>query len=161
METIAQELAHHPFFAGLDPRYVELIAGCGSNVQFAQDAYTFHEGEQANQFYIIRHGRVALETASPQADSLTIETIEAGEVLGWSWLFAPYRWHFSGRALEPVRAIALDGACLRDKCDRDHDFGYAIMQRFAAIIVERLHATRLQLLDLYALPAPSGKRGAR
>lgn len=160
MQTIEQELAHHPFFAELDPRYVALIAGCGSNVQFEQDAYIFREGEQANQFYVIRHGRVALETSSPQTQRLTIETIEAGETLGWSWLFAPYRWHFSGRALEPVRAIALDGACLREKCDRDHDFGYVIMQRFASIIVERLQATRLQLLDLYASPAQAGKRGA-
>jgi CRP/FNR family cyclic AMP-dependent transcriptional regulator len=161
MQTIEQELAHHPFFAGLDPRYVELIAGCGTNVQFARDAYIFREGEQADRFYVIRHGRAALETAAPHAGRLIIETIEAGDVLGWSWLFPPYRWRFGGRALEPVRATALDGSCLRDKCERDHDFGYAMMQMFAAIIVERLQATRLQLLDLYALPERGGKRGLR
>ncbi|HEY1389863.1 MAG TPA: cyclic nucleotide-binding domain-containing protein [Ktedonobacterales bacterium] len=161
MQTIEQELAHHPFFDGLDPRFVGLIAGCGSNVQFEQDADIFREGEPADRFYVIRHGRVALETAAPHSGRLVIETIEAGEVLGWSWLFPPYRWHFSGRALEPVRAVALDGACLREKCERDHDLGYAMMQRFAAIIVERLHATRLQLLDLYASPAQGGKGGVR
>ena len=161
MQTIEQELAHHVFFAGLDPRFVRLIAGCASNAQFDQDADIFCEGEQADRFYIIRQGRVALETAAPHSGRLTIETIEAGEALGWSWLFPPYRWHFSGRALEPVRAIALDGACLREKCEGDHDLGYAIMQRVASIIVERLHATRLQLLDLYASPMQSGKRGVR
>jgi CRP/FNR family transcriptional regulator, cyclic AMP receptor protein len=161
MQTMEQELAHHPFFAGLDPRFVALIAGCGSNVPFERDADIFREGGAADQFYVIRHGRVALEITMPQSGRLTIETIEAGEVLGWSWLFPPYHWRFSGRALEPVRAIALDGVCLREKCERDHDFGYAIMQRFASIIVERLHATRLQLLDLYASPTQGGKRGVR
>ncbi len=130
-------------------------------MQFERDTDIFREGEQASRFYVIRHGRVALETATPQSGRLIIETIEAGEVLGWSWLFSPYRWRFSGRALEPVRAIAVDGSCLREKCERDHDFGYAIMQRFASIIVERLHSTRLQLLDLYASPAQGGKRGVR
>jgi CRP-like cAMP-binding protein len=130
-------------------------------VQFEQDVDIFRESEQADRFYVIRHGRLALETDAPHLGRLIIETIEAGEVLGWSWLFPPYRWHFSGRALEPVRAIALDGACLREKCERDHDLGYAMMQRFASIIVERLHATRLQLLDLYASPAQGGKRGVR
>ncbi len=161
MQTIEQELAHQPFFAGLEPRFVALIAGCGSNVQFERDAPIFREGEQADTFYVLRHGRVALETAAPAAGHLSIETIEAGEVLGWSWLFPPYQWRFSGRALEPVRAIALDGACLREKCERDHDFGFEIMRRFAAIIIERLQATRLQLLDLYASPVPGGRRGAR
>jgi CRP/FNR family transcriptional regulator, cyclic AMP receptor protein len=161
MQTIADELTHHPFFSTLDPGHVELIAGCGTHAQFGRDEYLFHEGKQADRFYVIRHGKVALETAAPQAGILTIETIERGEVLGWSWLFPPYRWHFSARVLEPVRAISLDGACLREKAGRDHDFGYAIMSRFAAIIVERLQATRLQLLDMYALPARGGKRVSR
>lgn len=162
MQTIEQELVAHPFFAGLEPAYVSLITGCGSNTHFARGQYLFREGERADRFYIIRHGRVALETAAPQLGVRTIETIEAGEVLGWSWLFAPYRWHFGGRALEPVRAVSLDGACLRDKCEQDHDFGYEIMKRFAAIIIDRLQATRLQLLDLYALPSQrSALGGAR
>jgi CRP-like cAMP-binding protein len=161
MQTIRDELAHHPIFSSLDSRDVDLIAGCGTNAHFGRDDYLFREGEPADRFYVVRHGSVALETAAPQAGILTIETIEKGEVLGWSWLFPPYRWHFSARALEPVRAVSLDGACLREKCEQDHDFGYALMRRFGAIVIERLQATRLQLLDLYALPARGGKRAGR
>ncbi len=149
MRTLEQELLAHPFFHDLEPWYIGLIAGCGSNVLFEEDQQIFREGDEAQQFYIIRHGRVALETVVPQRGPVTIATVEAGEVLGWSWLFPPYRWHFTGRALEPVHAVALDGVCLRGKCERDHDFGYALMQRFAAIVVQRLQATRLQLLDFY------------
>ena len=157
MQTIEQEVASHPFFAELAPKHLALIAGCGSNVHFERDQYVIREGETADTFYVLRTGRVRLETAAPQHAPVAIETIEAGEVLGWSWLFPPFRWHFSGRVLEPVRAISLDGACLRGKCDSDPAFGYELMRRFTAIVIERLQATRLQLLDLYAQPARGAK----
>jgi CRP/FNR family cyclic AMP-dependent transcriptional regulator len=157
VQTMEQELTAHPFFAGLAPEYIGVLVGCSSNVHFDRDRYIMREGEPADTFYLIRHGKVALETHAPQGGPLVIETIEAGEALGWSWLFPPYRVHFSARALESVRAISLDGACLRGKCERDHDLGYALMQRFASVVIQRLQATRLQLLDLYAVPA----RGAR
>jgi len=153
MRTLESVLAEHPFFKGLDPRYLELLAGCASNVRFNAGEFIFHEGEEANRFYLIRHGKVALEIFVPERGPVTIQTIDAGDVLGWSWLFPPYRWHFDARAIELTRAIAFDGQCLRSKCDEDHDLGYELMQRFARIITERLQATRLQLLDVYGVPA--------
>jgi hypothetical protein len=70
-------------------------------------------------------------------------------VIGWSWLFPPYRWHFDGRALSSVRATSFDGACLRGKCDQDPALGYELMKRFARVFSERLRGTRLRLLDVY------------
>jgi CRP-like cAMP-binding protein len=81
--------------------------------------------------------------------ALTVETVDAGDVVGWSWLFRPFRWHFDARALDPVRAIALDGACLRGKCDQDHTLGYELLNRFSPVLLERLQATQLQLIDVY------------
>ena len=149
MNTLEPILAEHAFFTGLEPRSLQVIAGCASHVRFAADHAIFHEGEEATQFYLIRHGKVALETFAPGRGVVPIETLPAGEVLGWSWLFPPYRWHFSARALEVTRAIALDGVCLRKKCEQDHDLGYELMSRFAQTIIQRLQATRLQLLDVY------------
>lgn len=149
METLEPILAKHPFFTGLDKRYLELITGCASNVRFGAGEYLFREGEEAKQFYIVRHGKVALELFAAGRGPITIRTIEEGEVLGWSWLFPPYQWHFSARAVELTRAIALDGVCLRTKCDEDHSLGYHFLNRFSHIMVERLQATSLQLLDLY------------
>ncbi len=151
MRTLESLLAEHPFFKGLDPRYLELLAGCASNVRFNAGEFIFREGGEANQFYLIRHGKVALEVFVPERGPVTIQTIDAGDVLGWSWLFPPYRWHFDARAVELTRAIAFDGQCLRTKCDEDHDLGYELMKRFARIITERLQATRLQLLDVYGV----------
>ena len=156
MQTLEATLAEHPFFEGLMPRYMSLVTGCASNVRFKSGEYIFHEGEQAAQFYIIRQGKVALEAHDAQRGRIIIETIEEGEVLGWSWLFPPYQWHFSARVMKETRAIALDGACLRATGEADHDLGYELAMRVARIMMERLQATRLQLLDVYNVDRKAG-----
>ena len=152
METIETLLRASPVFEGLEPDRLALVAGCASNVHFDQGAVMFREGDEADTFYLVRHGSIALETFVPARGSAVIETIEAGDVVGWSWLFPPYRWHFDGRAVAPVRAIAVDGACLRGKCDDDPGLGYELMRRFSQVMLERLQATRLRLADVYGNP---------
>jgi CRP-like cAMP-binding protein len=153
METLAPLLAAHPFFKDLEPRFLQVVVDCAANTRFPAGASLCREDEAAKQFYLIRHGKIALQIHVPDRGLLTIETMEAGEVLGWSWLFPPYRWHFDAQALELTRAIVFDGQCLRAKCEADHDLGYALMQRFAQVMVQQLQATRLQLLDLYGVHA--------
>ena len=149
MENLERALTEHPFLAGLEEKYIKLLTGCASNVVFKPGEFILREGEEADLFYFIYHGKVQAETFVPQKGPLAIHTREAGEVLGWSWLVPPYRWHFDARALELTRAIAIDGKCLREKCEEDHDLGYEVMKRFALVIVQRLEATRLQLMDIY------------
>ena len=149
MEAIDALLRDVPVFHGLASEQLELIAGCGSNVHFDQGTVLFRQGDQADTFYLVRHGMVALETYVPARGPAMIETLEAGEVVGWSWLFPPYRWHFDARALTPLRATGFDGACLRGKCEADPKLGYELMSRFAQVLIERLQWTRLRLLDLY------------
>lgn len=148
LETLEPIIRQHPFLQGLEPQYLKLIVGCASNMCFKAGQLLFHEGEEANQFYMIREGKVALEIpAAPRP--IVIQTVREGDVLGWSWLVPPYRWRFDARALDPTRAIALDGKCLRTKSEEDHNLGYELMKRFSNVMVERLEATRLQLLDVY------------
>jgi CRP/FNR family transcriptional regulator, cyclic AMP receptor protein len=150
METLERIVAEHPFFEGLESNYTELLTGCASNVRFSAGTYIFKEGEEANQFYLIRAGKVALQIFAPQSHPLTVETLEEGDLLGWSWLVPPYIWNFHARAIQETRAIALDGKCLRAKCEQNHDLGYEVLKRFSQLMVRRLHATRFQLLDVYA-----------
>jgi CRP/FNR family transcriptional regulator, cyclic AMP receptor protein len=149
METIEHQLHDLPFFAGLRTADLELIAGCASNVRFREGELLFRDGDNADVFYVLRHGRVALETFVPARGPFTIETLEAGEVVGWSWLFPPYRWHFDAHARSLVRATRFDGACLRAKCESDPRLGYELMFRFAQVMIDRLQSTRLRLLDVY------------
>ena len=151
--TLEPIIAKHPFFDDLEPEYLSLVVGCASNVQFKPCEYIYTQGEQAENFYLIRRGNVAIEIFVPGRGEINIESVGPGDVLGWSWLFPPYRWHFNAHALELTRAIAFDGACLRGKCEENPSLGYDLMQRFAIIVTRRLQATRLQLMDLYANPA--------
>jgi len=149
MRTLDALIVESPVFKGLDQDELELIAGCASNTVFAAGERLFREGDQADTFFLIRHGLVALDAYVPNRGQLTMETLGPGEILGWSWLLPPYRWHFTGRAVELVRAVQFDGACLRKKCEEDPLLGYDLLNRFAQVLVSRLQATRLQLMDVY------------
>ena len=149
MKSISDLLGEHPFFEGLPPEALELISGCGVNVHFDADATIISEDEPADLFYVLRSGRVALEVATPRRGPLVIETVGPGEILGVSWLLPPYRWTFDGRAMISTSAVALDAACLRQKCDQDPELGYEMYKRFAGLVRDRLQATRLQLVDFY------------
>ena len=142
-------LAQVPFFEGLPEDEIALIAGCGRNVRFDAGETIFRQGDAADTFFVLRHGTVAVGNFVPPRGELVIETLESGDLLGWSWLFPPYRSHFDARALSTVRATQFDGACLRDKCAADPVLGRDLMSRFAQVLIERLQWTRLRLLDVY------------
>lgn len=149
METLERIIAAHPFFADLESHYTGLLTGCAANVRFASGTHIFKEGEEANEFYLIRSGKVALEIFAPQRKPIVVETLAEGEILGWSWLLPPYLWKFHAHVMQETHAIALDGKCLRTKCEQNHDLGYEVLKRFAQIMERRLEATRMQLLDIY------------
>ena len=147
--TLEPLLREHPFLSELEPEYVALLAGCAANVRFREGAFMFREGEPADQCFLIREGKMALEIAAPGRGSIIVQTLGAGDVTGFSWLLEPHQWEFDGRAVEPVRALALDGTCLRGKCADDPRLGFELTQLFARLAIRRLQATRLRLLDVY------------
>ena len=149
MESLGRIIQEHPFFKNFIPEYIEVITGCASLVKFDENHMIFKEGQTADNFYLVRHGKIALEMYVPHQGAVIIDTVIEGEVLGWSWLFTPYQTHFDARALELTRAISFDGKCLRKKIDEDHNLGYHIMIQFVQIIQDRLQATRLKLIDMY------------
>ena len=149
MKTLSDELLEHPFFEGLNEDYVRMIASCGANAAFNPGQVIAAEGDDANEFYAIRKGRVAIQIHAAPVGTALMQTLDDGDILGWSWLFPPHRWSVEARAVQQVRAIKLDGKCLRGKCEKDPAMGYELMKRFSQIMLQRLEATRLQLLDLY------------
>lgn len=149
LQTIESLIKEQPFFKDLSAKYIELIAGCGTNVHFKAGKTIFQEGKKADKFYVIRRGKVAIDIFAAPRGAITIQTIQDGEILGWSWLIPPYIWRFDARAIEETSTIALDGKCLRGKCEKDHELGYELLKRFAEVITRRLELTRIQLLDIY------------
>jgi CRP-like cAMP-binding protein len=148
MDTLRALIGEHPFFQKLDAAHLDLIVGCGRNVRFDRDQYLFREGDSANDFFLIRHGAVALELR-PHHHPVVVKTLHAGEILGWSWLIPPHAWTFDARAMELTRAVALDGVCLRGKCEKDHELGFELLKRFASEIEKRLHGAWMQMADIY------------
>ncbi len=149
MQGLERILGEHKMFAGLGQPFLELAAGCARNVVFAADDYLFHAEDPADWIYLIRHGRVALEITTPHQGAVQFETVGEGDLVGLTWLLPPYRWGYDARAIELTRALALDASCLRNKCETDHNLGYEILKRFLPVLVQRLQAARLQMLDVY------------
>lgn len=152
MRTMDELLAEHPFFQGFDEPAQRLLAGCASNVHAQPDEMLIREGGAAESFYVVRHGRVAVEIHSPTSGPIVLDTVEDGEILGWEWLVPPHRWLGDARAVEPTDLIAFDGTCLRGKCEADPRLGYELLKRVADVMYQRLLAARLRLLDLYGAP---------
>ncbi len=147
--SITELVANHPLLAGLPGDAVAQVAGCARNVVFAPGSLLLAEGDPADTLYLVRKGRVAIEIHAPERGPIVVETVGPGGTVGWSWLVPPYRWQFDARADGQVRTVAVDAACLRAKADADDALGHQLVTRVAGILLERLQATRLRLLDLY------------
>jgi CRP-like cAMP-binding protein len=148
MTDLEPILKAHPFFHELKQEHFDIILGCASNVRFKEGEIIFREGDEANEFYLIRQGKVAIDITTSNHHFVTIQTLLDGEIVGWSWLIPPHRARFHCRAVSDTRAIALDGKCLREKCETNHDLGYELLKRLAKVFTERLENTRIQLLNI-------------
>ncbi len=147
-ESVEHLISHHPFLQGMSPHQLRLICDHALRTHFTANDVIFREGDPADRFYLIETGCVALESQALGRAKALIQLLGAGDVLGWSWLFPPCFWHFDARAVEPTDAIFIYGAPLRKECESDHEFGYELMKRLAAVMMARLQATRWKLLRL-------------
>ena len=138
----------HPFTRGFGASHLATLADCAMKTEFAQGEFLFREGDIANRFYVILEGKIALEVGSGGASPVLMETIGPGEVLGWSWLFEPYTWHFDARAVAPTKAIFFYGTWLREQCQQDRDFGCELYKRVAFVVIDRLQSARRRLLEI-------------
>lgn len=146
VKALESVLIEHPFLREFKPDHIRLLADSAMRMHYEAGEFIFREGEPANRFYLIEQGRVSLESHLKDEAPVAVQIIGPGDVLGWSWLFPPYYWHFDARALEPTTAIFFYGTRLREQCGQDHEFGFEMMKRMAQVVIQRLQATRKQLL---------------
>jgi CRP-like cAMP-binding protein len=147
-EPLATRVALHPFLAGMNRTQLALLTDCAIAAHFKTGETILRQGEFANRCYLIETGKVVLESMGCLGEPLLIETIGAGDLLGWSWMFPPYIWHFTARAIEPTTAIFFFGSILREYCEKDHSFGYELLKRTSAVMVKRLQAAHKQILSV-------------
>ena len=144
-ETLMEDLATYDFLRDLEPTYLSYIADCAENVSLMAGETILQEKQPADTFYLIRQGKLALGTFVPGRGFITIQILEEGDLVGWSWLVPPYEWRFEVLTITPAQAIAINGVRLREQCEQNRDFGYEILKRVTCIIGERLKATRVHL----------------
>ncbi|MDB6055418.1 MAG: cyclic nucleotide-binding protein hydrogenase accessory protein HoxI [Verrucomicrobiales bacterium] len=147
MESIQDKLSHQPFLQGMKPEQLAIIARHAREVEFTKDQVIFRQNEHAHQFHLIVHGKVVVESYMGRAENLPLQIITAGDVLGWSWLFPPFTWHFQARALEPVKSIFIDGASLLLACEQVHSFGFELMKRMAQVVIVRFESAQRQFFQ--------------
>jgi CRP-like cAMP-binding protein len=153
-QGLQEALRKHPFAQDFEPAHRDKLAALATDTVFSRDQVVFHEGDECNEFYLIVKGLMALEVEEP-GHTLRIQTLSAGDELGWSALLMGAGKHFQARALEQVEALAFDGPRLLAACKEDPAFGFAFMQRLLGVVASRLQHTRLQLHDMYS---PVAKR---
>lgn len=149
-ESMATRVALHPFLAGMNRNQLALLTDCAMAVAFKKGKEICREGEVANWFCLIESGKVVVESKDELGNPLVIDTVGAGDLLGWSWMFPPYAWHFTARAIEPTTAIFFHGTILREYCEKDHSLGYELLKRMTAVMNRRMQAARSMMLSASA-----------
>jgi CRP-like cAMP-binding protein len=149
-QELEAAVAAHPFLIGMNEHQIRLLADCAMQTHFEPEQMIFREGETANRFYLIERGRVALESTAQGEQPVVIDEIGDGDLLGWSWLFPPYVWHFGARAVTPTDAIFFYGTVLREYAEKDHSLGFELFRRMSEVMTRRLQSARDRLLRAYA-----------
>lgn len=149
IEQMATRVEFHPFLVGMNRRHLALLTDCAMAVQFKKRQVIFREGGIANRFYLIETGKVILESGGAEGNPVVIDTIGAGDLLGWSWMFQPYTWHFTARAAELTTAIFFYGTILREYCEADHSLGYELLKRMSLVMERRMQAARNKMLAIH------------
>jgi CRP/FNR family cyclic AMP-dependent transcriptional regulator len=139
-------LPDHPLFGELTGRHRHILAECSMRASFDANEVVVEIGKPANCFYLVISGSIALETPGNHTP-FRVQAIGPGDILGWSWFFPPYYWHFNAVAEEPTEAIFFYGSRLSQECDRNHDLGYELFKRFSQILVGRLQTTREKWIE--------------
>jgi CRP-like cAMP-binding protein len=152
-EKLRSLLAQHCFTRDLPPAFVDRIVDHARVVTYPEGTTLFSDGAPAQSFHLVIDGRVAIELHSPGRGTQVIDTVEPCETVGWSWLVPPYRWVFNARAVTDVTAVTVDAQALRGLAEEDPAFGYALLQKVAAVMLDRMQAARLRLADMYGVPA--------
>ena len=156
-EPLEARVELHPFMAGLRPQHIRLLADCAMAKTLAAGEYLFRQGEFANRFYLIEKGEVVLEAQDTDGERVVIERVGPGKLVGWSWLFPPYVWHFDARATRATSAIFFYGTILREYCEKEPSLGYELFKRMSVVMIERLQNARIQLLRAHTSKRASAR----
>jgi len=143
-------LAAHAFLEGFEEEHLEIIENCvaGRSV-WKQGEMMLLRGGPADTCHLIVDGTGGIEIRSPGRAPRVLQTLQGGDILGGRWMFEHRRSTFHARAVTEVTAFTLDAVLLRKAMEDDLEFGLRFGTRMTQAVINRLKATRLQVLDVY------------
>ncbi len=151
-QSTAEYLSEHDFFSGLDDDILKFLCDCSSEFVIKKGQILFLQGENANAFYVVYTGLIAIKIPSIIGPSLEIQTLGKNQVLGWSWLISPYKWNFQAEAEEDSELLMFDGAAILARCEQNPRVGYELLKKFAALMSTRLDVARQKMMDEWNPP---------
>ena len=150
-DTMENLMAYHPFLKGISPAFLHILNEAAMFATVDARQTIINEGADADYFYLIHSGSVVLEAYLPGKGTVTVQILGAGETLGCSWLYPPYRWRFTARPLEKTEFTALNARILRERISQNREFGYELAMRIGQVVLQRLQATRALLVDFHGV----------
>lgn len=150
--NLSVDLGSSELFAHLTDEELEFLESVATESEYHKDQILFEEDTEASRFHIIISGKVGLELVSPRRRPIVIQTLGRGDLVGLSWVFPPHTWSWRARALDATTTLNFDADAVRARCETDRNLSEQMLRIVAREAVERLHATRAQLLDLYEFP---------
>lgn len=150
--SIEDRIATSAFFSGLSADAIRFLAANAKARRLAAGDVLFHHGERADRFFLVSSGRVAVEVVAIAGPTLELQELQAGSILGWSWLIAPHTWSFQARAKTDTELLEFDGEAVLARCEESAEFGYQLLKRFSALMSERLEFARRRMMDAWSPP---------
>ena len=149
---IAKQLSEQEFFSGLPSEFIDFLAEHATERRIGRDEILFRHGDPASTFYLVRSGSISLEVPAISGPTLEVQQLGADNILGWSWLIAPYQWSFNALVQEDATLLEFDGKAILRRCESDPRFGYELLKRFSELMSERLDAARRSMMDAWNPP---------
>ena len=146
-QSITEYLSAHEFFSEFSDDVLKFLCECSSTREIKKGQLLFQLGEKADKFYVIRNGSISIQMPAIMGPTVDIQTLDKGQVLGWSWLISPYKWNFQTQAEEDSELLQFDGAAILARCEQDPKFGYELLKKFAGLMSVRLNAARQKMMD--------------
>jgi CRP-like cAMP-binding protein len=146
-QSTAEYLSAHEFFSEFSDDVLKFLCECSSMREIKKGQILFLQGEHADRFYVIRKGRISLQMPAIMGPTMEIQSVDEGQILGWSWLISPYQWNFQTKAEEDSELLQFDGTAILARCEQEPKFGYELLKKFAVLMSVGLNAARQKMMN--------------
>ena len=140
-----KQLIGHDLFQLLRPDQVQLISDMAERVSYKAGDTIFRRGEEAEYFFIVREGQVALRLPGQARISLLIDELGKGAVFGSCVCFQLGSYSLTAQCVEDSELLKIKAAALKKVMTDDLVTGYAVQTLISRVYFQRYIDTMQKL----------------